>query len=107
MRAGIAQIDPGSLAAMLCQNWAKATINFHKGFGKAGGLEFAVALDQRRLQAVRIHMQIANRHALGADIALAEDIILIANDRFDGRAADFQFQPAAGFAKRTYFMGEP
>ena len=83
----------------------QALFDFREGFFPACFNEFAVALDERRAQAVRVFVQVFQRCALGADIAMTEDVFVMAADADDFSVAEFEFQSATSFAERADAMG--
>jgi len=76
----------------------QAALDFGICLVPAGLFKHAVALDQRRAQAVRVLVQVFQRHALGADVAGAEDVGLVGADTDDFALLNLDFQTATGFA---------
>ena len=59
------------------------------------------SLDQREAQPCRIVVELPDRDALGADVAVREDVIIVAPDLDDLIGFDRQRQAARRFAQRA------
>ena len=76
-------------------------MDFGKRFFPTRFYKFAIAFDQRHAQTVRVFMQVFERHAFGADIAVAKHILRCAADADHLFALGANFQAATGLAQRA------
>ena len=79
----------------------QAAFNFCKGLIPAHGHVHAIALDHGAAQAVRVFVQVFERHRLGADVAGAKHVGLVAANADDFLVLDLDLQAAAGLAQRA------
>ena len=105
MHVRVAQRERERIAAMLGhQRWQPAR---DLGVGLVPGRldEAAVALDQGLAQAIRVVLQVFQRHRLRAQVAVAEHVLLVAADGDDARLRPVpdtvRAQAAAGLAQRA------
>lgn len=97
--AGVAGHRGHAVAPMLRLHGLQAAFDLGVGLLPTGRFEASVAFDQWLTQAVGVFVQVFQRGALGADVALAEHIIGLAADAGHTALADLDFQAAAGLAQ--------
>ena len=95
----VANDDASRVASMRREDGRHAPFDLGIGFFPGGLLKHAIALDQRRAQAVRVFMQILQRHSLGADITGAEDVCVMPADADDFAILHLDLQAATGLAQ--------
>jgi hypothetical protein len=76
------------------QEGQQAALDFRKGLVPAGRHQFTIAAHEWRAQAVGVFVQVLQRVALGADLAVAADIVVGASDAGDLRAVCAHPEPA-------------
>jgi hypothetical protein len=97
---GIAHIDGNGIGAIAGAHRSKTLFDQIEGFVPTDRHEAAVGRSfQRGAQPIRIMMHLADRYALGANVASQEWIVLVATDRNDAIAIELEFQPAHGLAE--------
>ena len=101
MRRRIADDGGDRIAAVCTEQWRQAPLDLGKGLVPARLDKLPIALDQWPAQPVRVIVQIFQRRAFRADVAVAEHIGFMAADADDLVIADLEFQSAARFAQRA------
>lgn len=96
---GVTHSHGCGVAAMGCHQRGKAAIDFGIGFFPGGGLKHAIALDERSAQAVRVVVQVFQSNGLGADVARAQHVGIVAPDAADLAPFKLDLQPAASFTQ--------
>ena len=97
----IAEVEAERVAAVRGDDLCEQPLDLGVGLGPRHGLEAPAALDQRRAQTVRVVVQVAKRHAFGADVAVAENVRGVAAHRQELIAPERQLESAAGLAQRA------
>ena len=98
----VAEVHRHRLAAVLGVDRAQALVDERERLLPRDLVEAAVrAPQQRRAQAVGVVVQLAERRALRADEAVAEDVVLVAAHARDAVVLDRQLEAAGGLAERA------
>ncbi len=98
----VADVRGQCLAAVLGLDVAEALVDERERLVPGDLVEPAVrASQQRRAQPVGVMVELGDRGALGADEALAEDVVRVAADLHDPVALQRQLEPAGGLAERA------
>src|SRR5207344_1151793 len=79
----------------------QAALDLREGFIPCGFNKPAIAFDQWRAQAVRVFMQVLERHTFGAKIAAAEDVSRVSANTLYPALRHGDFQAAASFTERA------
>jgi len=99
---GVAEVRGQRVAAVFGFDLAEALVDERERLVPRHLVEPAVrASQQRRTQPVGVLVELGDRGALGADEALAEDVVRVAADLHDPVALQRQLEPAGGLAERA------
>ncbi len=101
MDGGIAEVDGDAVAAMLGKDGSEAAVNLGERLVPGDLAPGLAGADHRRAHAVGIAMQLFEGIGFGADVAVREDVVLIAANGEDLWAAGHDLQAAGGLAERT------
>src|SRR5215831_15670347 len=89
---------------MLCDDRRQAALDFRESFFPCGFNKPSVAFDQRLAQAVRILMQVFQRHTFGAKVAATEDVGCMSANALYPALSHGDLQAAASFTERANTM---
>ena len=105
----VADVDRAGVPAVLVEEREEPPLDLREGLVPAHLHEGAVSLDDGAAQPVRILVELLERGALGADVALAEDVVTVAPDPHDllagRRGPQGDLEPAARLAQRARAVG--
>ena len=101
MDGGIAEVDGDAVASMLGQDGRQPPLDLGERLVPGDLAPRLAGADHRRAQAVGIAVQLLERVGFGADVAVREDVVLIAANGDDLWPAGHDLQAAGGLAERA------
>ena len=93
VRIRIAEVEGGGVPPMLGEDRCKAAVDLGEGLIPGRFLEIRAVSDQRRPDAIRVLVQGLEPVALGADEAVAEDVVGVALDPVTTPSATVSSRP--------------
>ena len=101
----VAEVDGDGVAAVLVEQRPQAAVDLREGLVPRDLLEAGAGAHQRRADPVRVLVQRLQREALGADEAVAEDVLCVAADLGQHAVLERQLEPAGRLAQRAGAVG--
>ncbi len=100
---GVAEEDPDGVGSVLRDHLGETDANDLERLIPRRGHEIAGVrvADERRAEAIGVGVQLADQRPLGADEAVAEDVVGVAADAGDGAVLDRDDESAGGLAQGT------